>query len=1213
MVLETLDVKAPWRRVEIHGEGGSRRRPLRPEAFVTPHRVLLLWSATLVCLGPARLGSVRAEDGAWRTSGDGRILHVSTPVLEATVRDGTVVSIEGRDGAPSLFVADPVSTAYPALRDVRGLTSAGTEARVECRETPGGARCAVRELAGDASAEIDLDLSVGEAGGLIVRQTARRRSPELLSASWGIAGIDASRAQVVVPAGGGTLIDGLRGPGSSSFSWPSGWQAALAIVQGDEGGFSVWADDPDSTFKSLEVRRFAGELTLTFGVESRAAFEEARSVASPAWHIRTHRGDWRGAALAFREAMAARIGLPPIASREPGWIRDVRLVVRVSNAVTVDHLRGLAEAVDPRQTLLYVPGWRKLPYDVLYPDYTPRDGFVQWCREAQDLGFRVMPHANLVGIGPKSPELPGLEPWLQTNRVTGERVGWYLDRPDHPGQIYCLDPASAEVRRFLIRRFREAWEAVRFDALHLDYPVIVSTHEGDVDGVTCARGAELYLRELQAALPDVALGTEGLNEVLLACSVAQLGEPMWVRELPGVSVHPVRSLLFAQHCGLYGHLALPSQATSFPRFLEHHDFFDRLGSWPTLSLDGPLDATLPGNGFVLRETRYFQEHRLRPAPDETRLPRELFAWRSTSGEISAVFDDPPGRRLAPRSAPLDAAWSLLSGVNVHEGPDFVADWRAFEGQRLFGLDPSRRYPLVSTPPDPRSLHLVSASRPIVLEEVRDSSRRTLFRLSGQAAVVADLVEEAAGAATGILLGERQEPIGKGATLEVVQGTSGGQTLPALYAHPPWKGDAVGGETYAEFFVALPAGGRSVLRFATGLIDLTDPTEIARDGEAPLSDGVAFRVLAEGQELFRTHQLRGGWVWHETDLSDLEGRSIRLRLVTGPGPDQDVSWDWALWGQPRIVRTEGGEDVSLRVFSPYGAGEAVFGDLAQPGRVVGTSAAPGGVLLHVELPRLQAFGFLHEAISVEPGAELSSVSFIAGTVSSGVLHEGSVWGSGTVGSVRVGEETWRTISGHPPDFGRTCLDWRLRLPDSPVRLELRAQVRERGGPVTFQAQVNGAAVWSFPMPFPDGWKKGSVDLSPWAGQPVLLSLVTDSAGTNDSDWALWADVRLVAAGDPNRGGVQRPCDCNQDGAQDVSDAVCLLGHLFLGSPESPGCHEATAAPGNLALLDFNGDRAIDLSDAVALLARLFLGGPPHVLGEACRPLEGCRDNSARCSA
>ena len=220
---------------------------------MTSRRVLLLCLASVVGTTPGRLGSARAEDETWTISEDRRALEVATAMLEATVRNGTVVSVKGLDGGSGVFVKEPVSTAYPALRDSGGLTSAGAGTRVECRRTTGGVRCMARALPGDPSAEIDLDLSVSEAGGLLLRLTARRDSPELLSASWGIAGIDASRTQVIVPAQGGTVIDGLRGPGSSSFSWPSSWQAALVIVQGEEGGFSVWADDPQSTFKSLMV------------------------------------------------------------------------------------------------------------------------------------------------------------------------------------------------------------------------------------------------------------------------------------------------------------------------------------------------------------------------------------------------------------------------------------------------------------------------------------------------------------------------------------------------------------------------------------------------------------------------------------------------------------------------------------------------------------------------------------------------------------------------------------------------------------------------------------------------------------------------------------------------------------------------------------------------------------------------------------------------
>jgi hypothetical protein len=1064
-------------------------------------------TATLVLVASGALG----QDGPWAVSPDGRTVTVATKTLRATFRDGTLLSLENRTGGDSLFVARPESQAAPALKDAQGFSSADARTEVTTVRRGGGLRISLRGLAGDPSARLTLDLGVEADGALTVRESGERDAPQLLSASWAIAGIDAARTRIVAPANGGTMIDALRGPGALALSWPGSWQAALIVLQGETGGFCVWAEDPEAQFKSVDVRRFGRETTLSFGAETREAYDAARRVTSPVWRVQAYRGDWKVPALAYRERMAQVLGLTPIAQRRPEWIRDIRLVVRVSNDVTVGDLRGLAEQVDPHQTLLYVPGWRKLPYDVLYPDYEPRDGFVEWCRAAQELGFRVMPHGNLVGIGPKSPELPQVEQHLQTDRVSGDRVGWYLDRPDHPGQIYCVNPASSEARRFLIDHFRRAWERVRFDALHLDFPVIVSTHDGDVEGMTCARGVEVYLKELQAALPEVALGTEGLNETLLACSFAQLGEPFWVNPTPGMSLHPIRSTLFAPYCGLYGHLGLPSQATSLPAFLTHHDFFDALGGWPTLSLDGPLDPANGGTDFVLREARYFQQQRLTPAPEEVRLPKELFAWRSSDGAISAVFDTPPGRRLAPRAAPNRPVWALLSKVNTYDGPGSVADWRAFDAGHLFGLDPERRYPLTSQTPDPKVLHLVSASAPIVVQEVRDNRRRALFRLGGQTAVVADFVELAASAAAGIIVEGRQEPISAGAGFHATPGVCGGEALPSISGHPPWQGGKLGGLTYGEFPVTVPAEGRTLLRFAIGLGDLTDPAQIQADAKQPLSDGVTFTVSVDGQEVFREHWLRGKWARREVDLTQYGGKSIIVGLATGPGPANEAGWDWAVWGQPRVVNLGSAETqpLKLQVFSPYGPGAACFGDPDQPGRVIATRRADGGALLDIELPRAQPFGLLYETTPAAAGADLADLPFITGSTSGGLLHEGSIYGSGTVGADEVDGAACRAISGHPPNAGRTALDWCLQLPPEPVRLHFYAKVRPGGGPVAFEVQANGQSLWALPMPHPDGWKKGVVDLTPWAGKPVLLSLVTDSVGSNNCDWAVWGDVRLAA--------------------------------------------------------------------------------------------------------
>lgn len=90
-----------------------------------------------------------------------------------------------------------------------------------------------------------------------------------------------------------------------------------------------------------------------------------------------------------------------------------------------------------------------------------------------------------------------------------------------------------------------------------------------------------------------------------------------------------------------------------------------------------------------------------------------------------------------------------------------------------------------------------------------------------------------------------------------------------------------------------------------------------------------------------------------------------------------------------------------------------------------------------------------------------------------------------------------------------------------------------------------------------------------------------------------------------GGTQRPGDCNQDGVFDISDAICLLGYLYLGNPKNLPCGTGSIKDeGNILLLDHNSDSNIDISDGIAILRYLFLDGQPPPLGAKCAAIVGC---------
>jgi glucose/arabinose dehydrogenase len=99
-----------------------------------------------------------------------------------------------------------------------------------------------------------------------------------------------------------------------------------------------------------------------------------------------------------------------------------------------------------------------------------------------------------------------------------------------------------------------------------------------------------------------------------------------------------------------------------------------------------------------------------------------------------------------------------------------------------------------------------------------------------------------------------------------------------------------------------------------------------------------------------------------------------------------------------------------------------------------------------------------------------------------------------------------------------------------------------------------------------------------------------ASTNIGPGGTGGQVYRITREAPN----QIPGDISQDGKVDLTDAVGLLGFMFLGAPNLLPCGDGTVAhSSNKLLMDWNGDGALDLSDAISLLQWLFLGGSPNL--------------------
>ena len=210
---------------------------------------------------------------------------------------------------------------------------------------------------------------------------------------------------------------------------------------------------------------------------------------------------------------------------------------------------------------------------------------------------------------------------------------------------------------------------------------------------------------------------------------------------------------------------------------------------------------------------------------------------------------------------------------------------------------------------------------------------------------------------------------------------------AWLLHVPWRGHT--GVTFQEFTLKLPRVPKIVLRGATAL----------RDDAVGKSDGVTFRVFVDGAKRLDINRTDASWRPFEVDLTAETGKTTTLRFETDPGPSDNASFDFALWG---------GREVALAGFKP-----AVQRHLAPP---------------PLELHRLIS----RQTGSVAPPSGFAGRTSVQVTASEALLRykgaDGALeyhWkpaGDGLLGSLTLRAAMTGDVPVTLPLAGRAALDW-----------------------------------------------------------------------------------------------------------------------------------------------------------------------------------------------
>ena len=997
-------------------------------------------------------------------------------------------------------------------------------------------------------------------GDLLLEQEGTSDTAGVYGIQWGCVNLDVRNLDLILPADGGQIINPMSPFTSRSFNYPFSWEVQLAILQGEQGGVFVRGTDKTFQFKTLHYEKDLESFALGFETQNQAPFDALTSAQSVAWRLNTYSGDWRVPARQYRDWMEQTFK-PWRLDEMPAWVGEIGLVVTyIDPRLDVGILDRLAEQVDPAKTLLYLNQWRKDPFDVNFPDYTANPEFGRFVESARQHGFRVMAHVNLLGVAPYHPLYAEVQKFQFRDPWSGNPMGWFWDRTGAPNRIAAINPASAEFRKYLVQQLKEVWQKYGVDAFFLDVSSLVANDaNGLIEGLNAGQGNVLLHKELAAAMPGVVFGGESLHEVtFFRESFAQRWKnpPQWDptrRSTP----HPISSFLFSPYTVPYGYLGLPNPDQGLQLYQEYLDAYEIWGVLPTLRLSSvaDLEPERVRTQELLSIARTWQQRRFKPDFESDWTLNTLFQYVGEDGEIAALRKTKTGATLVLPEESL--GYERVFGVTQVKTYRNLSHWRAYNETTLLGLHPEKSYFLSDTPRDFSQVHINALPDGVSVTESRVTDNAALFRLerTGTSHEI-DLLSELHLVKTGIVHKGKELPRQRGASFHKTEVSIAGVRKSAIDAHPPYQhihGDNIrrNTSTFGEWTFSLPDTSTPLyLDFDIGL----------REGSEG-SDGVTFIVSIQGTEIFRRLYNAQRWEHVRLDLTPYRKQNVTLRFSTTPGPVGNGAWDWAMWGAPEITYEPVDQLTEIGFFISNVPLKSFPDTLESHGnRQYWLKAQlPAQVLILFGTPqRTEVLGNLRDA------------HYVAGLQLGGIFREESLWDSGKRSELTATGVRKQTLNAHPPPGGQTVFQFLLALPAA----EETSFSFSMGLPDTsvsidgvfFKVLLNGQSRFEHFAFNEPGWVDRSISLSEFAGETVLLELVTDSGETVSGDSAHWADLLITAEG------IEPSGDVNQDGVINVLDIVLVGQNLGQKSPSNPRA-------------DVNRDGQINVLDLVLVAERL----------------------------
>jgi hypothetical protein len=466
---------------------------------------------------------------------------------------------------------------------------------------------------GDGIIAVSVDPATGD---LVVEPSAYSSRPGVRACRWSMRGID-PRLKLVAP-----FFQGVRLPLSdplvknTHWPWPMHWEAGMTIFEGRGGGFWVRCEDTAYRYKSLQIGGTEDPQAIGLDTETYGPAEPNLAAGGLAWRINGYQGDWQTPAAQYRDWLWRAYGLDKQEKARKAWTKEVALAVSWC-PTEPEVLAALAKAVNPRRILLHMPNWRSDPYDENYPNYIASDQGREFIRQAQAMGFRVMPHFNSIDMDPNHPVYNSIRDFqyrdLGNRRIQG--WSWYQRRvigvPESNSSrlghrdkkvMVKVHPGLSMWRSILGESILKASQDLALNTVFIDVTLVSSNlHNSLVENTTSSEGMKRLIDHVGSLGSGLVVGGEGLNEITMqGQSFAQVHLfKSWQQNTEGVERTggcPLNDFLFGRLCRTFGYSGLGGRDANEELRMRLHE---EQGAVPTITVRSAREIVEP-NAAVKR-------------------------------------------------------------------------------------------------------------------------------------------------------------------------------------------------------------------------------------------------------------------------------------------------------------------------------------------------------------------------------------------------------------------------------------------------------------------------------------------------------------------------------------------------------------------------------------------------------------------------------------